>query len=104
MEFGHKPIMLEACIAFLVIRPDGTYVDMTLGGAGHAAEILKRLGEDGLLIGIDQDENAILAAGEKLASVLTVDYLRKEAAMGRREDFDRFLSAVPDGADETDTV
>ena len=47
MEFGHKPIMLEACIAFLAIRPDGTYVDMTLGGAGHAVEILKKLGDGG---------------------------------------------------------
>lgn len=71
MEFGHTPIMLEACLHALAIRPDGTYVDMTLGGAGHAAEILKRLGEGGLLIGIDQDENAIRAAGQRLAAVQT---------------------------------
>ncbi len=54
--------------------------------------------------GVSVNQFIASAAGEKLASVLTVDYLRKEAAMGRREDFDRFLSAVPDGADETDTV
>lgn len=71
MAFGHKPIMLEACIQFLAIRPEGTYVDMTLGGAGHATEILKRLGEGGLLIGIDQDESAIRAASERLAAVDT---------------------------------
>lgn len=71
MAFGHKPIMLEACIQFLAIRPEGTYVDMTLGGAGHATEILKRLGEGGLLVGIDQDENAIRAASERLAAVDT---------------------------------
>jgi hypothetical protein len=63
--------MLDACIQFLAIRPGGTYVDMTLGGAGHAVEVLRRLGSGGLLIGIDQDENAIRAAGERLAAVDT---------------------------------
>ena len=71
MTFGHTPIMLDACIQFLAIRPGGTYVDMTLGGAGHAVEVLRRLGSGGLLIGIDQDENAIRAAGERLAAVDT---------------------------------
>lgn len=71
MEFGHKPIMLEACIRLLAIRPEGTYVDMTLGGAGHSVEILRSLGAGGLLIGIDQDENAIRAASERLAAVET---------------------------------
>lgn len=89
MEFGHKPIMLEACIAFLAIRPDGTYVDMTLGGAGHAVEILKKLGDGGLLIGIDQDENAILAAGEKLAAVPT-----KAAFAVRRTNFENLREVL----------
>lgn len=71
MEFGHKPIMLDACIRHLAIRPEGTYVDMTLGGAGHSVEILGHLGAGGLLIGIDQDENAVRAAGERLAAVRT---------------------------------
>ncbi|NLU53748.1 MAG: 16S rRNA (cytosine(1402)-N(4))-methyltransferase RsmH [Clostridiaceae bacterium] len=71
MEFEHKPIMLDECVEFLNIRPDGTYVDGTLGGGGHSSEILKRLGKDGLLIGIDQDENAIKAAERKLSSVET---------------------------------
>lgn len=71
MEFGHKPIMLDACIRNLAIRPDGTYVDMTLGGAGHAVELLRHLGAGGVLIGIDQDENAIRAAVARLAAVET---------------------------------
>lgn len=71
MEFEHKPIMLEECIEFLNIRQDGTYIDGTLGGAGHSSEILKRLGPQGLLIGIDQDRNAIEAANKKLLSIDT---------------------------------
>lgn len=66
MKFEHKPVLLEECIEGLQIKPDGIYVDGTLGGAGHSVEILKRLGENGLLIGIDQDSNAIAAATERL--------------------------------------
>lgn len=68
-EFSHIPVLLEECLDGLNIKPDGTYVDGTLGGAGHSSEILKRLGTGGLLIGIDQDEEAIKAAGEKLSVV-----------------------------------
>lgn len=71
MEFEHKPIMLEECIEFLNIRQDGTYIDGTLGGAGHSSEILRRLGPKGLLIGIDQDQNAIEAARMKLSRIDT---------------------------------
>lgn len=71
MEFEHRPIMPEECIEFLNIRPNGIYVDGTLGGAGHSSEILKRLGPEGLLIGIDQDQNAIDAASKKLLSIET---------------------------------
>lgn len=71
MEFGHKPIMLDDCIRNLAIRPEGTYVDMTLGGAGHSVEILKCLGAGGMLIGIDQDEAAIRAASVRLAAIST---------------------------------
>lgn len=66
MIFNHKPILLAECMASLNIQRDGTYLDLTLGGAGHASEILKRLGPKGLLVGIDQDENAIAAADQKL--------------------------------------
>ena len=63
--FRHAPVLLEECIAGLAIRPEGTYVDGTLGGAGHALEIAKRL-TTGRLIGIDRDEAALKAAGERL--------------------------------------
>jgi len=63
--------MLDECIDYLNIRANGVYVDATLGGAGHSSEILKRLGPNGLLIGIDQDQDAIRAAGQKLEKVQT---------------------------------
>lgn len=66
VEFKHIPIMLSEVIEGLKIKPDGIYVDGTLGGAGHSREIAKRLGDGGRLIGIDQDEAAILTASERL--------------------------------------
>ncbi len=67
MEFSHYSVLLEETIENLNIRPDGIYVDGTLGGGGHASEVAKRLSEKGRLIGIDQDADAIRAAGERLA-------------------------------------
>ncbi len=67
MEFSHKSVLLHETIDYLNIRPDGVYLDGTLGGGGHSSEILKRLGEKGRLIGIDQDRDAIEAATKKLA-------------------------------------
>lgn len=66
MEFKHIPIMLNEVLEGLDIKPDGTYVDGTLGGAGHSSEIVKRLSDKGRLIGIDQDMDAIKASGERL--------------------------------------
>lgn len=66
MTFAHKSVLLKETIDSLRIQPDGIYVDGTLGGGGHAREVLKRLNK-GRLIGIDQDADAILAASEKLA-------------------------------------
>lgn len=66
MEFHHIPVMLHQVVEALAIRPDGIYVDGTLGGGGHAREIAARLGSGGRLIGIDQDPNALAAAGERL--------------------------------------
>lgn len=66
MEFAHKAVLLEETIDNLNIKPDGIYVDGTLGGAGHSEQIVKRLGEGGRLIGIDQDEDAIAAASKRL--------------------------------------
>lgn len=65
MEFNHRSVLLEECIEQLNIKPDGVYVDGTLGGGGHSFEICKRL-TTGRLIGIDRDAAAIAAAGERL--------------------------------------
>ncbi|MBE5931976.1 MAG: 16S rRNA (cytosine(1402)-N(4))-methyltransferase RsmH [Lachnospiraceae bacterium] len=67
MEFKHISVLLDETIDSLNIKPDGIYVDGTLGGGGHSLEICKRLGEDGRLIGIDQDMDAIKAATERLS-------------------------------------
>ena len=75
MEFKHKPVMLEQCINGLNIKENGIYVDGTLGGAGHSKEILKRLSNKGLLIGIDRDEDALKAAKENLKEFQNVIYV-----------------------------
>ena len=62
MSFHHLPVLLNECLDGLNIKPTGVYLDCTLGGAGHSSEILKRLGEGGLLVGIDRDADAIEAA------------------------------------------
>lgn len=66
MEFNHTSVLLQETIEQLKIRPDGIYVDGTLGGGGHAYEVLSRLSEHGRLIGIDQDADAIRAATQRL--------------------------------------
>lgn len=66
MNFQHISVLLEECIKGLNIKKNGIYIDGTLGGAGHSHEIVKKLNHEGLLIGIDQDQNAINAAVEKL--------------------------------------
>lgn len=66
MEFKHKSVLLYETVDELNIKPDGIYVDGTLGGGGHSYEIAGRLSEGGRLIGIDQDEDAIKAAGKRL--------------------------------------
>lgn len=67
VEFVHKSVLLNETIDSLNIKPDGIYVDGTLGGAGHASQVCKRLGEHGRFIGIDQDEEAIEAATKRLS-------------------------------------
>ena len=67
MEFKHTSVLLDETIENLNIKPNGVYMDGTLGGAGHSREIAKRLGSDGHLIGIDQDGEAIATAKERLA-------------------------------------
>ena len=75
MEFKHKPVMLKECIENLNIKKDGIYVDGTLGGAGHSREILKKLSDRGLLIGIDRDEEALKAAKENLKEYTNIKYI-----------------------------
>ena len=75
MKFEHKPVMLQECIEGLQIKPNGIYVDGTMGGAGHSIEIVKRLSSDGRLIGIDRDEEALNASKERLAEYKNVTYI-----------------------------
>lgn len=91
MGFEHKSVLLDETIEALDIRPDGIYVDGTLGGGGHSYEICRRLSDKGRLIGIDQDAAAIEAAKKRLGefgdkvTVIRSNYcdMRKElAAMG----------------------
>jgi 16S rRNA (cytosine1402-N4)-methyltransferase len=66
-DFYHVPVLLSETMHYLAPKPGGVYVDCTLGGGGHTEEILKRVGPDGMVIGIDQDEQALNAANERLS-------------------------------------
>ena len=91
MEFRHYSVMLEETIEQLKIRPDGIYVDGTLGGGGHAFEVCRRLSEKGHFYGIDQDEAAIKAAGERLAefkdkvTIIRSNYCHMKEELKNRE-------------------
>ena len=84
MRFEHRSVLLRETIDSLSVKPDGIYVDGTLGGGGHALELCGRLGPEGRLVGIDQDEDAIAAAAERLAdyrdrvSIVRSNYERME--------------------------
>ena len=69
MEFKHVSVLYEECLSNLNIKPDGIYVDGTLGGGGHSYGIAQQLSPEGMLIGIDRDMDAIEAAGKRLADV-----------------------------------
>jgi len=95
MLYEHKPVMLEECITSLNIDKDGIYIDGTVGGAGHSAEIIKRL-DKGTLIGIDQDSNAIKVSEERLSRVrknaglvLIKGNFRNMADLVRQRGFDK---------------
>lgn len=75
MEFKHISVLLNECLEGLAIKEDGTYVDCTLGGAGHSSHILKKLSSKGTLIGIDQDNDALKAAKEKLKGYSNVKFV-----------------------------
>ena len=74
MNFVHKSVLLYECIEGLNIKPNGIYVDGTLGGAGHSSEIIKKLSDQGKLIGIDRDDEALKAAKERLKEYSNVTY------------------------------
>lgn len=87
MEFKHKSVLLEETIDSLKIKENGTYLDGTLGGGGHAYEVCKRLGDKGRFIGIDQDADAIRAAGKRLeefgdkVTIIRNNYCNARAAL-----------------------
>lgn len=89
MEFIHKPVMLQECIEGLNIKESGIYVDGTLGGAGHSIEIVKRLSNKGLLIGIDRDAEALDAAKSKLNKYSNVKYIH-----GNHDDIENLLTQI----------
>jgi len=94
MEFRHRSVLLDECIEGLNIKPDGIYVDGTLGGAGHSYEIVSRLSTKGRLIGIDQDEDAIKAAGEKLKDFGNATIIRSNYEDIKRVLADRNIEKV----------
>ena len=85
MEFKHRSVLLSETIENLCVKPEGTYVDGTLGGGGHAYEVAKRLSPQGRFIGIDQDADAIRAAGQKLAEFGNVTLIRSNYCSIREE-------------------
>ncbi len=87
MSFHHLPVLLNECLEGLAVRPDGVYVDGTLGGGGHSGEVAKRL-ETGRLIGIDRDRDALNAAAARIESP------RFTALKGNFHDVKALLSGV----------
>lgn len=85
LEFLHKSVLLQETIEGLNVKPEGTYVDGTLGGGGHSFGILKKLNDQGRLIGIDQDEAAVAAAGERLKDFSNVTIIRNNYCNMRQE-------------------
>ena len=97
-DFTHVSVLLDESVSALRIRPDGVYLDGTLGGGGHAREVAKRLSPEGRLIGIDQDEEAIRAAGETLAPY-------GEKVRIYRNNFRNFREVLrEDGTDKVDGI
>ena len=89
MEFKHQPVMLEECIKGLNIKKDGIYVDGTIGGAGHSREIVKKLSEKGLLIGIDRDDDALSASAKILET-----YKNVKLVYGNHDDIKQILEQL----------
>ncbi len=96
MDFEHIPVLLNECIEGLNIKPDGIYVDCTLGGAGHSSHIAQKLSDKGRLIGIDQDSEAIAAAKARLSNYNNVVYVHNNfsAIESIAEDLSLYASGV----------
>lgn len=89
MEFSHIPVLLEECIKGLNIKKDGIYVDGTIGGAGHSRHIIQNLSEDGLLIGIDRDVEALQTVEKRLEQ-----YSNKKLVHGNHDDIKQILEQL----------
>lgn len=99
-EYRHIPVMLAECLEHLKLEPQHTFVDATLGGAGHSFEAARRLGSEGTLIGIDQDEVALAAARLKLETIPEDHRPRLELLRGNFGNMDELLvSAEVPGID-----
>ena len=97
MEFKHIPVLLNETIEGLNIKPDGIYVDGTIGGAGHSKKIIEKLSDKGFLIGIDRDEEALKAAKENLK-----EYKNFKLVHGNHDDIKTILSDL--GIDKVDGI
>ena len=89
MDFKHVPVLLEETIEQLNIKPDGIYVDGTIGGAGHSKRIIQKLSKNGMLIGIDRDEEALKAARENLK-----EYNNFRLVHGNHDEIKKILSEL----------
>ena len=97
MEFKHIPVLLKETIEGLNIKPDGIYVDGTIGGAGHSKEIIKKLSPKGILIGIDKDEEALKAAENNLKG-----YKNYKLVHGNHDNIKEILKEI--GIDKVDGI
>ena len=97
INFNHVPVLLNECIEDLKIKENGIYVDGTLGGAGHSFEIASRLSNQGLLIGIDRDDDALKVAKERLKQFENIKYVK-----ANHDDIDKIIKEL--GIDEVDGI
>lgn len=99
-EYRHIPVLLTECLVYLELKPQDVFVDATLGGAGHSFEAAKRIGWAGTLIGIDQDETALVAARQRLEALPFNERPRLELVRGNFKDLDdALLDAEVPGVD-----
>ena len=100
-EYRHTPVLLAECLEGLALKPRHIFVDATLGGAGHSCEAAGRLGADGLLIGIDQDDAALAAAGERLRALPEKERPRIKLLKGNSR---RAVGTGPGAGDRWDSL